>query len=405
MNDIKPKQYFMEHEQMDFETQILLGCCHYGAADAGEILAVVERIPSGDFEKWYQEWYAIAERMQGIAEQSALSGNLVSARKACLRAATYFSASAIFIDGTKNPSRGVSAWKRHLTCWERFCSFMNPTAEKVGIPYEGILMQGYFFRPEKAGGPMATIIFNNGSDGPTSGMWTCGVAAALERGYAALVFDGPGQNSMLWLQNIPFRHDWEKVIAPVVDFLLKRKDVDPCRIALSGISQGGYWILRALAFEHRIAAGIADPGVMDVSVSFLRELPKEMRDFLDDGKEKEFNEAMDEGLRYAGDEARQKVEWRMKPYMAKSFYQQFKMVQQYNVWEVIKQIQCPVFIADPDDEQFWPGQSKEVYEALVCPKTIVRFTGEEGANWHCEPKARSLYDQRMFDWLAMVLPK
>jgi len=405
MNDIKPKQYFMEHEQMDFETQILLGCCHYGAADAGEILAMVERIPSGDFEKWYQEWHAIAERMQGIAEQSALSGNLVSARRAFLRAATYFSASAIFIDGTKNPSRGVSAWKRHLTCWERFCSYMNTTAEKVGIPYEGILMPGYFFRPDKVGGPSATIIFNNGSDGSTSGMWTCGVASALERGYAALVFDGPGQNSMLWLQNIPFRHDWEKVIAPVVDFLLKRKDVDPCRIALSGISQGGYWILRALAFEHRIAAGIADPGVMDVSVSFLRELPQEMRDLLDSGKEKEFNEAMDEGLRYAGDEARQKVEWRMKPYMAKSFYQQFKMVQQYNVRDIIQQIQCPMFIADPDDEQFWPGQSKEVYEALVCPKTIIRFTGEEGANWHCEPKARSLYDQRMFDWLATVLPK
>ena len=144
---------------------------------------------------------------------------------------------------------------------------------------------------------------------------------------------------------------------------------------------------------------------MDVSVSFFRELPQEMHDLLDDGKEKEFNEAMDEGLRCAGDEARQKIEWRMKPYMAKSFYHQFKMVRQYNVREVIKQIQCPMFIADPDDEQFWPGQSKEVYEALVCPKTIVRFTAEEGANWHCEPKARALYDQRMFDWLATVLPK
>lgn len=39
MSAVIPKHYFMEHEQMDFETQILLGCCHYGAADAGEILA------------------------------------------------------------------------------------------------------------------------------------------------------------------------------------------------------------------------------------------------------------------------------------------------------------------------------------------------------------------------------
>jgi hypothetical protein len=81
MSDTKRRQYFMEHEQMDFETQILLGGCYYGAADIGEILATVERIPSGDFEKWYQEWFTIAERVQGIAEQSASSGNPVSARR------------------------------------------------------------------------------------------------------------------------------------------------------------------------------------------------------------------------------------------------------------------------------------------------------------------------------------
>lgn len=406
MSQPKPKHYFMEHAQMDFETQILLGCCHYGAADAGEILATVERIPSGDFEKWYQEWLALAERMQGIAEQSASSGNPVSARRSFLRAASYYSASAVFIDGTKDPSRGVAAWKRHLTCWELFCSSLNPPAQKVSIPFEGgSTMPGYFFRPNQSGGPWATIIFNNGSDGPTSGMWNSGVAAALERDYAALVFDGPGQNAMLWLQNIPFRHDWEKVISPVVDFLLQRPEVDPNRIALSGISQGGYWVLRALAFEHRIAAGIADPGVMDVSTTFFKELPPEMVDLLDEGKEEEFNQAMDEGLRYAGDQVRQTVEWRLKPYLTKSFYQQFKMVRQYNVREVIKQIRCPIFIADPDDEQFWPGQPREVYEALVCPKTLVRFTADEGANWHCQPKARGLYDQRMFDWLATVLKK
>jgi hypothetical protein len=32
MSDIRPKQYFMEHGQMDFETQILPGRRYYGAA-------------------------------------------------------------------------------------------------------------------------------------------------------------------------------------------------------------------------------------------------------------------------------------------------------------------------------------------------------------------------------------
>jgi hypothetical protein len=34
----------------------------------------------------------------------------------------------------------------------------------------------------------------------------------------------------------------------------------------------------------------------------------------------------------------------------------------------------------------------------------VHFTADEGANFHCQPMARLLTDQRMFDWLATRLP-
>jgi dipeptidyl aminopeptidase/acylaminoacyl peptidase len=102
---------------------------------------------------------------------------------------------------------------------------------------------------------------NNGSDGPVTSIWPPVSAGGVARGYNVLVFDGPGQQSMLFEKGVPFRHDWEHVITPVVDFLLARPDVDPARIVLYGISQAGYWVPRALAFEHRIAAAIADPGV------------------------------------------------------------------------------------------------------------------------------------------------
>ena len=64
-----------------------------------------------------------------------------------------------------------------------------------------------------------------------------------------------------------------------------------------------------------------------------------------------------------------------------------------------------MFIADPEDEQFWPGQSQELSEALTHPAHLAKFTRAEGANWHCEPLARALYDQRLFDWLDEVLIK
>ncbi|MGW5433783.1 alpha/beta hydrolase family protein [Streptomyces sp. NPDC004059] len=64
---------------------------------------------------------------------------------------------------------------------------------------------------------------------------------------------------MLFAHGVPFRPGWENVVTPLVDFLPARPDVDPRRIALAGISQAGYWVPRALAFEHRITAAVADP--------------------------------------------------------------------------------------------------------------------------------------------------
>jgi len=404
VKELKKNQYFFEHTQMDFETQIALGQCYYGAGDSGEMLSTAKRIKDGDFDSWFREWYDTAERIREIAEASASAGNRVSARQAFLRAATYYALANAMVDGTEDPSRLVPTWKQNRTCWDRFCAYLDPPAEQFEIPYENTPLPAYFFRPDESDTPRPTIIFNNGSDGTTNAMWGAGIAAALERDYAALTFDGPGQNAMLWLHNIPFRHDWEKVITPIVDYLLERPDVDPHRIALSGISQGGYWVPRALAFEHRIAAGIADPGVMDISTSWFRNLPEFMRELLVAGEEDKFNEAFSGGMKSATDAERQEVEFRMKPYCSDNPFKVFKEVQLYNLRDVIKQVRCPIFISDPDDEQFWPGQSREVHEALECPKTIVRFTRSEGANWHCEPQARSLYDQRMFDWLAGVMP-
>jgi hypothetical protein len=71
--------------------------------------------------------------------------------------------------------------------------------------------------------------------------------------------------------------------------------------------------------------------------------------------------------------------------------------------DTIKQISCPTLITDPDHEQFWPGQSRQLYDALTCPKQLVRFTKEEGADWHCEPAAQALRDERVFDWLEETL--
>ena len=66
---------------------------------------------------------------------------------------------------------------------------------------------------------------------------------------------------------------------------------------------------------------------------------------------------------------------------------------------MIGQITCPVLVTDPDNEQFWPGQYRQLYDKLPAGKTLIRFTEKEGADSHCEPAANGIRGERIFDWL------
>ena len=67
-------------------------------------------------------------------------------------------------------------------------------------------------------------------------------------------------------------------------------------------------------------------------------------------------------------------------------------------------ITTPVMIADPEGEQFWPGQPEQLANLIGDAAVLQKFTAAEGADMHCEPMARSLVHQRMYDWLSTVLP-
>ena len=205
-----------------------------------------------------------------IADDCAARGHRVSAARAYLRAANYFAVAVNAIDGLDSTDQHLPTFRAHRVAWEGFVANTRWPVERIDIPYEGTSMPGWIFRPQASGAVRPTLVMNLGSDEAITGVWSEGAEGALERGYNVVVFEGPGQQSMLFERDIPFRPDWEKVLTPVVDFLLARDDVDADRLCLYGVSQAGYWVPRALAFEHRFAAAIADGGVVDVLQSWLQ---------------------------------------------------------------------------------------------------------------------------------------
>ena len=420
---------FFKNDDFNFLTEIALGSVYWQAADVGEVLTTVDRIHDGKARSWVDEWTATADRLTQLAAASAAAGRARSAAGQYLRGSLYYSLATYSADGVEDPALFASLWEKHRDAWDQFVDrgeFGGAVAERIQIPYEGTTLPGYFFRSGAIGADGAdgaqgtdgadgtggsigsrrrTLIFNNGSDGSVVAAWTGGIAAALGRGWNAMTFDGPGQNAALIRQGLAFRPDWEKVVTPVVDFLSARADVDGEKLALLGVSQAGYWVPRALAFEHRIAAAVTDPGVVDVSATILRHLPHTMIKLLEERDRERFNRDVDWTLRISPS-TRSTLALRMRPYGVSTPYEFFSVARDYALTdELIARISTPVLVTDPDNEQFWPGQSRELFDKLPGEtKAIIAFTHEEGADSHCEPVASGLRGERIFDWLDERVP-
>ncbi|HEY3833382.1 MAG TPA: prolyl oligopeptidase family serine peptidase [Acidimicrobiia bacterium] len=397
---LKRTEFFAD-PSLEFLTRAMLGRINAGAADAGEVLTTIERIPDGDLPAWVREWEATANRVGAIGDDCLARGHRISARDALLRAASYYAACVQVVDGCDDPDAVLArTFHAHRLRYGQYLDLLDVVPERLEIPYEHTTLPGLFFPAAPARGGRGndrhrTLVINNGADGSWNTLFPGHGSQAVARGYNVAIFDGPGQQSMLFDRGIPFRPDWEHVVSPLVDLLLQRPDVDPDRLVLYGVSQGGYWVPRTLAFEHRFAVAAADGGVVDVGETWRAHLPVEATDLLDAGEREEFNALLD----LAPPAQRRVLTWRAKPYGKPTLYDTFVEAQRYRVTpELAAQITTPMLIADPDEEQFFPGQPQRLYDMLLGAKRIVHFAASEGASGHCQPMARALAAQRFFDF-------
>ena len=201
-------------------------------SDIGECFDTASRIDQGDEWSWAREWNVTALRLQKLAEESEADGHLVSAGEAYLRASNYYIASM-----HRHPDPFHASIRRmtldSVACFSKGIKYLDMPVEEVKIPYEGTTLPGYFYRSPVADAKAPTMIIYNGRDA-----WAIQdkvlAEAGNRRGYHVMLFDGPGQGPVLRLQGLPFRHDWEKVITPVVDYTLTMKGVDPDRDRRNG---------------------------------------------------------------------------------------------------------------------------------------------------------------------------
>ena len=369
----------------------LLEAARHGAADVEEVWATCARIDDGDADSWLAQWTAAAGAAWAAAviEREDRAGALEHYQ----RAASYYAAALQLIAYGSEPEHELDLWRRQRECWDRAVELLPAAGERIAIPYEDTSLPGYFFRAPDAqpGERRALLVVNNGSDRPTSQMWAYAGAGAGRRGYHWMTFDGPGQQAMLLDHGIPSRPDWEAVLTPVADAMGGRRDVDAEHMAVIGVGHGGYWVPRALAFEHRFAAAVADPGVLDVARRWREDLPERVRELLQGRARVAFDREMHLAELFSPG-LRPRVESRGRTYGGDgSRYGLYRAVESHALGEEIEQITTPLLITDGGSEPLWKGQSGELHERLGSRSQLLGAGGSR--------------EERVFEWLERyVLP-
>ncbi|MCI9868372.1 prolyl oligopeptidase family serine peptidase [Rhizobium skierniewicense] len=202
-----------------------------------------------------ETWIRMADKLISLADEDKEKDRRISAGDKLIRAANYMlTAERLLAHGSEGR---VALYRRFLTAFEEGLSLTGSSCRRVEIPYEGTHLSALYVPAEGVVGPAPLLVQVNGLDSTKEMKFLVGLPAWLaKRGVASLLVDQPGTGEALRLQGLTARFDSEHWASRVVDWLEGQSEIDPSRIGMEGVSLGGYYCPRAVAFEPRFACGV-----------------------------------------------------------------------------------------------------------------------------------------------------
>ncbi|AJT70072.1 hypothetical protein T261_8479 [Streptomyces lydicus] len=396
----------------NFSALWALGGAGFSGSEVGEVLTAVNSINKAGLsaQTYVDTFKNLGDQLLEAPEGS--KPDRQTRRFRALRAAQYYAQALFFVLGSDDPGSEERLYRAGRGAWDTFCRLCDPAPVTTNVPYGKTPLPVWFFRPDDSGERRPTVILTNGSDGQNVDMWAYGVSAALERGWNALVYDGPGQGQLLFVNRVVFTPRWETVVTPLVDWLAARPDVDADRIALTGLSMAGDLAPRAAAFETRLAALVAMPGCLEPWLGF----PPEIRKVLTPDKAETNTIWNKEVVPELPAAAAATMKKRFEPFSVPAmlaarqgkvftdFYTPATRIEALTITDIVDRITMPTLVLDYEDEQFYPGQPRQMFDKLASPKDYVRLTAATGAQLHCSPMAPQQHCDIVFDWLQETLP-
>jgi dienelactone hydrolase len=391
---------FLADPAFDDQFGRTLSAATRGCADLGEALSIVDRLTPGDFAAWAATWTALADRVLAEADASREAGDVVSARRAYLRASEYYRQAFFFARTDLDDAVLRSAYASHVGAFRAALPLLPGHYTAMDFEQDGVPVHGFLLRPDASGAPRPTVIAPAGYDSTAESGYSFWAVSALERGMNCLTFEGPGQGGVLYTRRTPLRPDFEAVLTPVVDWLLAQDGVDPAALVLFGRSFGGYLAPRGASAEHRLAALICDPAQYDFGATIRRRLGAENWARLENHDP---TLEADLAAMTADPVAANGYRWRMVAHGVDTLCDYFRELSRYSLDGLAGKISCPTLALAGEGDFAGTGQLDVFAKALTAPVTTHEFTVAEGAGGHCEGLGQDRLDQFAYGWLARTL--
>jgi pimeloyl-ACP methyl ester carboxylesterase len=257
-SDVKPKpaqrlaaKYRFDDEDMDLFFVAALGWGPAGGLDLGQAFHVASRIVDGDGDSWVRAFTAQGDLLDAQADAWLARGARRNAGETHLQAFAAFRSAWQFA----SPGPDFAApYARHQRAFVKALDELGVPATFFEVPWQGHALPGVFLRNADAQAPVVLVI--GGADTCYEDLFLTVGRSLLDRGYSVALADLPGQGITAAF-GLHWAVEAEKPIAAVTDLLIERFAAKPGRLALLGLSLGGYFVTRAAGYDDRFATVMA----------------------------------------------------------------------------------------------------------------------------------------------------
>jgi pimeloyl-ACP methyl ester carboxylesterase len=389
-------RYLFPDKQFHYQAFRTLGHAPYGGALPGEVMSLIPRINND--ESWKREWSAMAERCEAMAEKA---DDHISKGNALLRASNYYRAAEFFIQPTGEELKSKrDIYRKSVKTFQEALKYLGISHRIYRVPWENGTMLVYYF-PGNSNKPVMFI--NGGYDSTNEESYFFAGAAFIARGYPVVMFEGPGQSSMIMDYNIRFIPQWHKPVGKIIDFIVaKEPGLAGSKKILVGISMGGILVGRAAAFDKRIDGIVLFGSPYDAEDSALFQIPMPVRWLYHQGFSGTFNmlgnlkKKWDRGIRWGVNNGM----WTVGGNDPYSFLKAFKA---YTLKDVQDKVLCHVFciygekdiyVSDKKQMALFKNSFKN-----AASYTMKVFREEDGSAEHCQIGSTEQSSQAIVSWL------